>query len=86
MQGSNDVYGTRTFRFVPAAVNIVRGGTVTWTNSSGETHNVTFDGSGAPADIADHASGTNSRAFGSTGTFGYDCTNHPGMTGTVTVQ
>ena len=86
MQGSDDAYGTRTFRFVPGAVSIVRGGTVTWTNSSAELHNVTFEGSGAPAHIGDHASGSSSRTFNSTGTFGYECTNHPGMTGTVTVQ
>ena len=51
-------------------------------------HNVTFNiVNGRPADI----SGTNSnttiaRTFATAGTFGYVCTLHAGMTGTVSVQ
>ena len=86
MRGSDDVYGTRTFSFDPSSVTIVRGGPVTWTNGTSEMHNVTFGGSGAPADVSDHTGGSNTRRFDASGTFDYECTNHPGMTGRVTVQ
>lgn len=73
--------------FSPASITIQTGGTVTWRNSSGITHNVTFNPvTGAPANIGDHSSGDNSRTFGTGGTFGYQCTLHGGMTGSVVVQ
>jgi len=72
--------------FSPTSLTIQAGGTVTWSNPSGQTHNVTFIASGAPANIGNHTSGTNQRTFGSAGTFNYTCTNHGGMNGAVTVQ
>ncbi|CAN5358514.1 hypothetical protein BH23GEM2_BH23GEM2_15380 [soil metagenome] len=87
MRSQGDIYGTLTHEFVPSSVTIARTGTVTWTNSSSEIHNVTFGtAAGAPANIGDHASGNNSRQFATTGTFNYSCTNHPGMAGQVIVQ
>lgn len=81
-----DVYGAESNTFSPPSVTIARNGTVTWTNATGTAHNVTFAGSGAPANIANHSSGTNARTFANAGTFSYQCTNHSGMTGSVTVQ
>ena len=49
-------------------------------------HNVTFPDANAPADIADRTSGSVTRTFSNTGTFTYSCTNHPGMSGSVTVS
>lgn len=73
--------------FDPASVSITRNGTVTWNNTSGVTHNVTFGSqSGAPSSIGDHMSGSNQRSFFTAGTFNYSCTLHGGMNGTVTVQ
>lgn len=73
--------------FSPASITIQSGGTVTWRNSSGVLHNVTFNqATGAPSNIGDHSSGDNSRTFGTAGTFGYQCTLHGGMTGSVVVQ
>ncbi|CAN5698274.1 hypothetical protein BH23GEM1_BH23GEM1_03400 [soil metagenome] len=72
--------------FQPASVTIARNGTVTWNNTSGETHNVTFTTTGAPTNISDHASGSNQRTFGTIGTFNYNCTLHGGMNGSVVVQ
>jgi plastocyanin len=87
MRSEGDVYGTVTHEFVPSSVTVARTGTVTWTNSSNETHNVTFGATtGAPANIPDHGTGSNSRQFGTAGTFNYSCTNHPGMAGQVVVQ
>lgn len=73
--------------FAPTSVTIAVNGTVTWNNTSGITHNVTFNSAtGAPSNIADHSSGQNQRTFGTAGTFGFQCTLHGGMTGSVVVQ
>ena len=72
--------------FSPASLTIQAGGTVTWNNTSGILHNVTFTTNGSPANIPDHTNGTNSRTFAGAGTFNYNCTNHGGMNGSVTVQ
>ena len=83
----DDGYGTANFSFTPASVAITRGGTVTWSNGNGVAHNVTFaSAAGAPANTANFSSGTVSRTFNTAGSYSYSCTNHPGMTGTVTVQ
>lgn len=79
------VYGESN-SFSPTSVTIARTGTVTWTNETGIAHNVTFSGTGAPANIGNHSSGSNARTFSNAGTFSYQCTNHSGMTGSVTVQ
>ena len=88
MQSSDDGYGSAVFSFSPSSVTITKGGTVTWTNGSGTVaHNVTFSAtSGAPSNIPNMSSGSNSRSFAASGSYAYQCTNHPGMNGTVTVQ
>ena len=83
---ADDGYSPEEHAFSPSQVTLRRNGTVTWTNESGVAHNVTFGtGSGAPANVANHSSGSNTRTFGTTGAFSYQCTNHTGMSGTVTV-
>lgn len=73
--------------FSPSSVTIQSGGTVTWNNTSGVLHNVTFSTSGSPANIPDHSSGSNSRTFPNNGTFAFTCTIHPAtMNGSVSVQ
>jgi plastocyanin len=87
IQGGTDIYGEQSFSFSPGAVAITRNGAVTWANTSGAAHNVTFDGSaGAPANVGEFTSGNVSRTFGTAGVFPYQCTLHPGMSGQVTVQ
>ncbi|MGI8617786.1 MAG: cupredoxin domain-containing protein [Gemmatimonadaceae bacterium] len=69
------------------SVTIQTGGSVTWNNTSGVTHNVTFAAAtGAPQNIPNHASGSNSRTFNTLGTFAYSCTLHAGMNGSIAVQ
>jgi plastocyanin len=71
--------------FSPTQVTLLAGGTVTWSNTSGTAHNVTFSAGNAPADIGDHTTGTNDRNFPVVGIFNYTCTNHAGMNGRVEV-
>jgi plastocyanin len=75
--------------FTPNAITISVGTPVTWQwQGTTSLHNVTFAGTpaGAPADIANRSSGSDQRTFNTAGTFTYQCTNHPGMNGTVTVN
>src|SRR4051812_2490339 len=83
---TDDGYGYASYSFSPTSVTITKGGTVTWTNGGKTAHNVTFSGTGAPSNVANFTSGTSTRTFPNAGTFSYQCTNHPGMSGTVTVQ
>lgn len=80
------VAGDPSTTFTPASVDISSGGTVTWTFGT-LAHNVTFGAqAGAPASIATSANTDVPRTFNSAGTFGYNCTIHPGMSGTVVVH
>lgn len=72
--------------FSPQAVTIAVNGTVNWEwQGTTAPHNVTFSTAGAPSTIPDKTSGSEARTFNNTGTFNYSCTNHVGMTGSVTV-
>jgi plastocyanin len=71
--------------FDPNSVDIAQGGSVTWTNSSGQLHNIMF-AAASIADVNDHSSGSNTRTFTSAGTFSYQCNIHAGMTGSVIVH
>jgi len=82
--------------FTPTTRTVAVGSTVTWQNASGVGHNVTWDDATARAaaaagdgtgDMPNFADGTtHTRMFNSAGTFGFHCTIHPGMNGTLTVQ
>ena len=70
--------------FDPAATTVPVGSSVTWTWAAGSVnHNVTFDDG---QKSADQSTGGYTRVFDKAGAFPYHCTNHPAMTGTVTVQ
>lgn len=73
--------------FNPSAILVSGGSTVTFTNNDGGiTHNVTFDAA-AITSIGNFSSGSRTAVMPTTaGTYGYHCTLHAGMTGTVKVQ
>jgi plastocyanin len=74
--------------FSPPSVTIPLHGPVKFLWAAGNTllHNVTFDAiSGAPGNISDRTIGEMNTAFHAAGTFPYQCTNHPGMTGEIIV-
>ena len=72
--------------FSPTTLTVPRNSVVTWSNTSGVAHNVTWTSAGSPANITDHTSGSTTRSFSTAGTFNYSCTNHAGMNGAVVVQ
>lgn len=87
MTSTDDGYGGGVNAFSPTGVTIARLGMVTWTNNTGVAHNVTFGlVTGAPTNVPNLTTGSVSRSFTAAGTFAYQCTNHPGMTGQVVVQ
>jgi len=73
--------------FNPANVVIQSGGTVTWTWNDGIDHNVTFTSGPTPrpANSPTQSSGSYPGSFTTVGTYGYHCTIHGGMDGTVIV-
>lgn len=72
--------------FSPFSTTIPVGGTVRF-NISGDPHNVIFKRiAGAPSDVNVVSNTVVSRTFSTAGTFPYDCTVHPGMSGQVVVQ
>ncbi len=72
--------------FTPFQVTVPVGGTVRWEFPQ-RPHNVIFDKkAGAPTDIQQTANVAVSRTFALAGTFPYDCTLHPGMSGEVVVR
>lgn len=74
--------------YSPKTLTVSVGTTVPFINDSGIGHTVNFDGT-RPVGVDDiplPASGRNERKFTNAGTFNFHCTQHVGMTGTITVQ
>ena len=83
--GSSTVQATGQLTFDPVAVTVKAGQTVTWKNSSGIGHTVTFD-SGPSFDKQLPDGSSVSRTFTTAGTYNYHCTVHgQSMHGTITV-
>ncbi len=72
--------------FGPNPDTVSVGDTVTFAFPSSSSHSVSFQASGAPADVPPATGGNFPRTFATAGTFPYVCTVHPYMTGTVVVK
>jgi plastocyanin len=73
-----------SYKFVPVAIAVAPGSTVTWTNNDNFTHNVRFEGD-EPQQMSPGQSVT--RTFDTAGTFPYVCSLHPNdMSGAVVVR
>ena len=84
--GVNEVFATTGNAFTPSTLTVSRGTTVTFTFQA-STHNVNFANVvGAPSGIAATANSGVQRLFATAGTFGYDCSLHTGMSGSVIVN
>jgi plastocyanin len=76
----------RNTAFNPGVIQVSPGATVTFTNSDGFNHNVTF-ASASVTSIGDFATGSRTAVMPTAaGSYDYHCTIHPGMTGSVQVQ
>lgn len=71
--------------FSPPFLTIALGASVRF-EIRGNPHNVIFSTAGAPANINVVSNVDVTRTFGTRGTFPYDCTVHPGMSGEIVVQ
>ncbi|MEI2721073.1 MAG: plastocyanin/azurin family copper-binding protein [Gemmatimonadales bacterium] len=81
-----DIQATTNSTFSPSDKTVTAGATVRWGFAS-LGHRVVFDAvAGRPADILGVNTNTViARTFTTVGDFGYECTIHPGMRGTVHV-
>jgi plastocyanin len=75
----------QNIQFSPKATTVKVGQKVSWVNDDSTAHNVTAD-SGADFKSKDFGNGgTFAFTADKAGTIKYECTIHPGMTGTLTV-
>lgn len=73
------------FAFSPATLTINVGDRVTWTNADAVAHTATA--TGGAFDTGDIAQGQSASVrFTKAGTYAYNCTPHPSMTGTIRVR
>jgi plastocyanin len=72
--------------FEPSTITIAPGGRVTWAWNGQNPHNVVFDPGSGVNSSAIQTSGAFDITFSNSGTYNYQCTIHPGMTGTVVVR
>ncbi len=76
----------RQWHFDPTSISIKVGETITSTNTGTEFHTVTADDNAAFDSGVVNAGDSYKRIFPTAGKFGYHCTFHPWMTGTVNVR
>ena len=75
----------KSYKFEPAAIQVVAGTTVTWTNDDNFTHSVELEGQAAPIGVMKPGE-TVTYTFAAPGTYPYICTFHPqDMRGVVQV-
>jgi plastocyanin len=75
----------KSFMFMPMAMTIHAGETVTWKNMDEEPHTVTSD-IGLFRSGGIDGGGSYSFKFAKPGVYKYNCSIHPQMIGTITVQ
>lgn len=73
------------FTFTPAEITIAAGETVTWTNDDGAPHGLEYQDGAKGVDPLLPGSSF-SRRFDRPGTYEYNCSVHPYMTGRVVVR
>ena len=86
MENQNEkMISINDFTFTPSSLVVKEGTTVTWTNKDDAIHSVLADdGSFNSGSLEKGESG--SVTFTQSGTYTYHCSQHPNMTGTITVE
>lgn len=79
-QGASSISVKDNF-FSPKSKSVKKGSTVKWSWAGRAPHNVTFRSTHSKT----QTKGSFSLKFKNKGTFGYRCTIHPGMVGTIKV-
>jgi len=75
------------FAFTPRVDTVAVGGTVTWTNAGAAPHTSTSTADPSLWDSGSLATGQSfPRVFPAAGSFDYDCTIHPQMTGRIVAR
>lgn len=82
--GSGTAVSIADFSFSPASASTSVNGFVTWNNSDGTTHTVTFDNGPDCGNVA--GGGTTTAQFTVAGSYAYHCRIHPSMKGTIVVS
>jgi plastocyanin len=81
--GDDDaVVALESNEFEPESMSVPTGTTVTWRWDEDVEHNIVAD----EFDSGNRSRGTFEHTFDNPGTYSYECTLHPGMTGEVTVD
>lgn len=73
------------FQFTPAEVTIAPGESVTWVNDDGALHGLEYNDGSSGKDLLLPGESYN-RRFDQPGTYNYNCSVHPYMTGRVIVR
>lgn len=84
---STDKIDIKDFAFTPAAIQVKKGTTVTWTNQDSTRHNIAPDSETADfkaSELLDKGK-SYSVTFNTVGTYTYHCTPHPYMKASVIV-
>jgi len=77
----------KNIAFSPKSLKVAKGTKVAFAFRDGATvHNVTSTGSTRFSTISNRRTGSKSRTFSKAGTYRYECTLHPGMTGRIVVR
>lgn len=84
MAGKNTVQ-ISGFAFSPQSITVKVGDSVTWTNTDTVGHSITADDSSFDTGVFDQNT-SKTLKFDKAGTFGYHCSVHPNMKGTVVVE
>jgi plastocyanin len=76
----------KNFAFQPSVLTVKKGTTITWVNEDSVAHTVTSDDGKFPSSGNLDKADTYQFQFNTPGSYGYHCSPHPFMKGTINVE